>query len=279
MAGFLGLKPISGKVIQSVSIHDAAQMSETKKLYRQIADSIAAEIESGRYTPGDRLPTERDLAVHFGVSRPTLREALIALEILGYIEAKHGHGILVTERHAPATPITDSEIGAFELIEARRLFEGEVAAMAATQANDEQVADLEKLLKQMADKDPAVAEKADREFHLMLAHVTGNGALITTVENLWDWRYRSPLARNILSRAADLGMAARIREHTAIVDALRNRSPAAARQAMHDHMDRVIEHLLNATEDFAVETAKKASTERRRALAKKFKALAISLEA
>lgn len=262
-----------------MSVHDFQQMSETKKLYRQIADSIAAEIDSGRYAPGDRLPTERDLAAQFGVSRPTLREALIALEILGYIEAKHGHGIIVTERHAPAVPITDSEIGAFELIEARRLFEGEVAAMAATQANEEQIAEMEQLLKAMADKDPVKAEKADREFHLMLAQITGNGALITTVENLWDWRYRSPLARNILARAADLGMKARINEHTAIVTALKKRSAAAARQAMHDHMDRVIDHLLNATEDFAVETAKRASTERRKAIARKFKALSIDLEA
>ena len=252
-------------------------MSVTKKLYRQIADSIAAEIESGRFVPGDRLPTERELALQYGVSRPTLREALIALEILGYIEAKHGHGILVTERHAPATPITDSEIGAFELIEARRLFEGEVAAMAATQVQDEHIVELEKLLKAMADKDPVKAEKADREFHLLVAQITGNGALITTVENLWDWRYRSPLARNILARAADLGMRERIREHTELLNALKKRSATAARQAMHDHMDRVIDHLLNATEVVAVETAKQASTERRKALAKKFKALAVEI--
>ncbi len=258
---------------------DLQQMSETKKLYRQIADSIAADIESGRYAPGDRLPTERDLALHFGVSRPTLREALIALEILGMIEAKHGHGILVTERKNKATPITDSEIGAFELIEARRLFEGEVAAMAATQVHDDQIVELEKLVKAMANKDPVKAEKADREFHILIAQVTGNGALITTVENLWDWRYRSPLARNILARAADLGMKERINEHTGILNALKKRSAAAARQAMHEHMDRVIDHLLNATEVVAAETAKKASTERRKALAKKFKALSIDLDA
>ncbi len=248
-------------------------MSENKKLYRQIADSIAAEIESGRYRPGDRLPTERDLAVQFGVSRPTLREALIALEILGLIEAKHGHGILVTDSRAKSMPIADSEIGAFELIEARRLFEGEVAAMAATLVHDDQIEELEKLLDRMDDKDPVKAEKADREFHLLIANITGNGALISCVENLWDWRYRSPLAKNILARAADLGMKQRINEHSGILDALKKRSSQAARQAMHDHMDRVIEHLLNATEVLAVETAKKASHERRKAMSKRFRAL------
>ena len=248
-------------------------MSETKKLYRQIADSIAAEIETGRYRPGDRLPTERDLALQFGVSRPTLREALIALEILGLIEAKHGHGILVTGNTGKASPITDSEIGAFELIEARRLFEGEVAAMAATLVHDDQIEELEKLLKKMDDKDPVKAEKADREFHLQIANITGNGALIACVENLWDWRYRSPLAKNILARAADLGMKQRINEHTGILDALRKRSSSAARQAMHDHMDRVIDHLLNATEVLAVESAKQATHERRKAMTKRLKAL------
>ncbi|MBW8880518.1 MAG: FadR family transcriptional regulator [Asticcacaulis sp.] len=248
-------------------------MSDTKKLYRQIADSIAAEIESGRYKPGDRLPTERDLALQFGVSRPTLREALIALEILGMIEARHGHGILVVENKGKTAPISDSEIGAFELIEARRLFEGEVAAMAATLIHDDQIDELERLLKRMDDPDPAKAEGADREFHMTIANITGNGALVACVENLWDWRYRSPLAKNILARAANLGMKQRIDEHKGIVQALKNRSAVQARQAMHDHMDRVIEHLLNATEVLAVETAKQASHERRKAMSKRFKAL------
>lgn len=248
-------------------------MSDTKKLYRQIADSIAAEIDSGRYKPGDRLPTERDLALQFGVSRPTLREALIALEILGMIEAKHGLGILVVENKGKAAPISDSEIGAFELIEARRMFEGEVAAMAATLIHDEQIVELEKLLVTMDDPDPVKAESADREFHLTIANITGNGALISVVESLWDWRYRSPLAKAILARAADLGMAQRIDEHSGILQALKNRSAVQARQAMHEHMDRVIEHLLNATEVMAVESAKQASHERRKAMSHRFRAI------
>src|SRR5471030_2958176 len=109
----------------------ALSMQVKNKLYQKLADSIAATIRSGQYAVGDRLPTERELAQQYGVSRPTLREAMIALEILGLIEAKHGHGIIVTNHKPKPTPITDSEIGAFELIEARRLFEGEVAGLAA----------------------------------------------------------------------------------------------------------------------------------------------------
>jgi GntR family transcriptional repressor for pyruvate dehydrogenase complex len=248
-------------------------MSDSRKLYRKIADSIAAEIESGRYKPGDRLPTERELALQYGVSRPSLREAMIALEILGLIEAKHGLGITVSHKKKRAPAFTDAEIGAFELIEARRLLEAEVAALAATLISEEQIAELEALVQKMGDADPVKAEKADREFHILIAQSTGNGALTTCVENLWDWRYHSPLARNVLSRAADLGMNDRIAEHTDILTALKNRSVAAARQAMHEHMDRVIEHLLRATEIVAVENARKASSERRMAVATRMKAL------
>lgn len=250
-------------------------MSDTKKLYRQIADSIAAEIDSGRYKPGDRLPTERELAIQFGVSRPTLREALIALEILGMIEAKHGYGILVVENKGREAPISDSEIGAFELIEARRVFEGEVAAMAANLVTDEQITELERLIDQMEDPDQLKAEAADRDFHIAVANITGNGAMVACVENLWDWRYRSPLAKIILARAAHFGMAQRIDEHSGILNALRARSATQARQAMHDHMDRVIEHLLNATEVLAVESARQATHERRKAVTSRLKALAV----
>jgi GntR family transcriptional repressor for pyruvate dehydrogenase complex len=246
-------------------------MSEPKKLYRRIADSIAADIQSGRYKPGDRLPPERDLAVQYGVSRPTLREAMIALEILGMIEAKHGLGIIVTKTKPDPLPFSDSEIGAFELIEARRLLEGEVCALAATLITDEQVTELEGLVNQMHHADLERAERADREFHVLIAKISGNGAIASCVENLWDWRYRSPLARNILARAANLGMGARIDEHGDILAALKSRSGNAARQAMHDHLDRVIEHLLNATEIVAVERVRQANSERRQAIARRLK--------
>ncbi len=249
-------------------------MDSKSKLYQKLADAIATTIRSGQYAVGDRLPTERELAQQYGVSRPTLREALIALEILGMIEAKHGHGIVVTQPKSKPAPFDDSEIGAFELIEARRLFEGEVAAMAATLVQDEHIQELERLLLLMGGDDQEKCEQADREFHMLIAEISGNGAVAATVENLWDWRYRSPFARNILARAADLGMTDRIAEHTGILNALKQRSPTAARQAMHEHLERVIEHLLNATEIDAVETAKKASHERRKALTSRFKALA-----
>ena len=246
-------------------------MAENVKLYRRIADSIAEAIESGQYKLGDRLPTERELAEQYGVSRPTLREAMIALEMLGMIEARHGLGIYVTSNARPAAPTNelDFEIGAFELIEARRLFEGEAAALAATAIDDEQIAQLEVLMERMAREDEIQGEDADREFHMVIARASGNGAIIATIENLWDWRNRSALARNILTRARGMGLEPRIVEHRRVFEALKARDPAAARQAMRDHLERVIDHLLHATETEAVERAKLETGARRSAIAKR----------
>lgn len=246
-------------------------MAPSGKLYRRLADQIAAEIEAGKYKVGERLPTERELADAFGVSRPTLREALIALEMLGMIEARHGLGIYVTRAQLPVTAQTyDFEIGAFELIEARRLFEGEAAALAAATIDDTALAELERLLGLMADEDELKGEDADKEFHMVIARATGNGAIIATVENLWELRNRSPLARNILTRARGGGLQPRIEEHRRVLEALKAHDPLEARQAMRDHLERVIEHLLHATEVEALEKAQQESKARRSQVAKRF---------
>ncbi|PTS91818.1 MULTISPECIES: FadR/GntR family transcriptional regulator [unclassified Caulobacter] len=246
-------------------------MADNVKLYRRIADTVAEAIEAGQYRLGDRLPTERELAEQFGVSRPTLREAMIALEMLGMIEARHGLGIYVTGNVRPVVPSAeiDVDVGAFELIEARRLFEGEAAALAATSITDDQLQQLEVLMVRMHEEEEVAGEDADREFHMIIARATGNGAIMATIENLWDWRNRSPLARNILTRARGMGLEPRINEHRRVFEALKARDPHAARQAMRDHLERVIDHLLHATETEAVQKAQQETSARRNAIAKR----------
>src|SRR5213075_491236 len=109
------------------------QTVENRRLYRQIADQIAALIERGEYGMGQRLPPERDLAKQLGVSRPSVREALIALEVEGFVEVRVGSGVYVTGARpagsaAGASAAADS--GPFELIKARWMIEGECAALA-----------------------------------------------------------------------------------------------------------------------------------------------------
>jgi GntR family transcriptional repressor for pyruvate dehydrogenase complex len=238
---------------------------DTRKLYRQVADAILTLIQSGEYKPGARLPSERDLATVFKVSRPTVREAMIALEILGWVDSRHGSGIYIAEQPPALSGADDLDIGAFELTEARRLFEGEAAALAATTITEDELVELEAIVSEMVkeNKRREPGELADRRFHVAIARSTRNTAITTVVENLWDMRYKSPLCRHMLERARSVGVQPRIGEHRRILAALRKRDPKAARKAMRDHLARVIDGLLEATETEAVDDVRKKAGSRR----------------
>ena len=112
--------------------------SETGRLYQRLAASLMELLASGRYAIGDRLPAERELCVQYGVSRPAMREALISLEVLGFLEVRVGAGAFVRrlpgQDEHPGFAVT-----AFELTEARLVFEGEAAAQAARHISDEEL--------------------------------------------------------------------------------------------------------------------------------------------
>src|SRR5258705_656179 len=145
------------------------QAVDNRRLYRQIADQIAALIEKGEYGAGARLPPERDLAKQLGVSRPSVREALIALEVEGYVDVRVGSGVYVVGPGpaARAEPLP-ADSGPFELIRARWLIEAECAALAAREATRAQVRAMEEALDEMdADTHRGVMPLAsDRLFHL-----------------------------------------------------------------------------------------------------------------
>lgn len=232
-------------------------MAHTKKLYQKVADRIIAAIDAGEYLPGKRLPSERDLAIAFEVSRPTIREAIIALEIRGWVNARHGSGVFVVETPPSDRSDTELDIGPFELIEARRLFEGEAAALAASAISDEDLARLEACVGVMdANRDSMTGEQADGEFHIAIAEATRNTAIANVVENLWALRYRSPLCVNIFARGRSAGVQQPVDDHRVIVEALRARDPVAARKAMHAHLDNVAQAVLHATETDALERAR-----------------------
>src|SRR5204863_7574961 len=108
------------------------QAVEPKRLYRQIADQLAQLIARGEFPAGTRLPAERELAVSLGVSRTSVREAIISLEMSGLVEVRVGTGIFVTSQNAAVHGNSvDSGPGPFELLDARKLIEGEIAALAA----------------------------------------------------------------------------------------------------------------------------------------------------
>ncbi len=240
--------------------------SESKRLYEQVAEALAARIAAGEPKVGERLPSERDLAQTFGVSRPTVREAVIALELDGLVEVKMGSGVYVRAKHPFGGKPGETDIGPFELLEARRAIEGEACAMAALRMTPETIARLRALVEEMANenaRDVVMSEDADRRFHIVIVEATQNSAMIQVVHNLWDARNRSPQHQFLSQKGRAAGVKPRIHEHSAIVDALSMRDPAAARRAMRDHLTRVIESLLEATETEAMEEARARIAEQR----------------
>lgn len=240
------------------------------KLYQKVAKAIIAAIRNGTYPPGTRLPPERELAEEFDVSRATIREATIALEMHGIAEARRGSGIYVVDAPPQDDAEEEVDVGPFEVTEARRLFEGESAALAAAIITDEEIAKLAQLLKDLdANKENEAGEQADRNFHITIAEATGNSAIASVVESLWDMRYKSPMCRKMFDRARAAGVQPRHDDHMRIFRALQARDPKAARKAMHDHLDRVINAILAATETDAVEKARSEIATKRKEMARR----------
>jgi GntR family transcriptional repressor for pyruvate dehydrogenase complex len=234
-------------------------LAASDRLYQSVARKLVESIAAGQYAVGDRLPAERELAIEFDVSRPTVREAIIALEVQGLVEVRVGSGAYV--RALPGSTAIGFGISAFELTEARLLFEGEAAALAASQIKDEELATLGKLLVEMDRENKrgdGLTESSDREFHLTIARATRNAAIVRTIEDLWDLRSTSPEAALVYSRARAADVKPVVDEHVAIVAALKGRDPKKARAAMRGHLSAVLDHLLFAIEEKAIEDARQA---------------------
>jgi DNA-binding FadR family transcriptional regulator len=211
----------------------------TRRLYLQIADQIRALVASGEAAPGERLPAERDLAKHLRVSRPSLREALIALEVEGLLEVRVGSGIYVTRPRRRRSTEIDSAVGPFDVIRARRMIEGECAALAARAARPAQVAAIRDAHEryQRASRRHHNPIDADRLFHLRVAEASGNSAFVLVVQTLWDQRV-GPLYLALERKLEYPLMAAdTLREHSAVLSAIERRDARAARAAMRQHMD------------------------------------------
>jgi GntR family hexuronate regulon transcriptional repressor len=239
-------------------------ISTGHRLSQDVARNPIAEIAGGRNALGSRLPAERELAAHYGVSRRTVREAVIALEVQGLVEVRVGSGAHVV-RTPSKTDIPGFNISAFELTEARLLFEGEAAALAASSITNEDLKEMADLVDAIAteNRDPGGSDKADREFHLAIARATWNTAVYDVIEHLWALRYTSPEAALLHEKARTANIKPVVEEHGAILAALRNRDPAAARAAMRTHLSAVLDSLLFATEERAIQEARRSAQAKR----------------
>jgi GntR family transcriptional regulator, transcriptional repressor for pyruvate dehydrogenase complex len=212
------------------------QPVESRRLYLQIAEQVRSLIAAGEFPPGSRLPAERELAERFGVSRPTLREALIALEVEGYVDVRPGSGIVVTAQNRRASDVPNDE-GPLEVLRARMVIEGEIAAEAAANITSKDIAALEQILSAMnSETDQAARVEADRQFHRYIATKLSNRVLLRLTMGLFDKR-DTALARQF---AVDFDgastWAAVVTEHRRILSALATRNPEGARKAMRQHL-------------------------------------------
>ena len=235
-------------------------MANDKRMYKGIVDKILLSIDSGEFPVGGRLPPERELAERYEVSRPTIREAVIALEALERVEVKTGSGIYVLQSTTGWNGI-DSSISPFELTEARAMIEGEAAALAAVMMTNEQLAELEIALNEMASPSMDVYENADKKFHQIIGLATGNKMLDAVINNLWYLRDNSPTVHRAYQSICETDGSVRVQEHVEIFEALQNRDAKAARTAMHQHFSRIINKLIAVTEKEQMEAIQRKMTE------------------
>ncbi|WP_199826325.1 FadR/GntR family transcriptional regulator [Streptomyces sp. SBT349] len=204
-------------------------------------EQLKALIVDGQLEPGQRLPTERELAVRLGMSRSSMREAIRALTVLGVLEARHGSGIYVTQLEASDLletlgVVADLSRGpqVVELLEIRRALEATAAALAAARINPEQLAEVETHLTAMyATEDPGEIIAHDLDFHRAVAAATGNLTLAAILEGLSSRTVRARVWRGYQEE----GAFDRTRhEHRRIFQALQARDPEAARAAAAAHV-------------------------------------------
>lgn len=239
---------------------------QNRRLYSQIADQLADLIARGAYPPGDYLPPERELATRLGVSRSSVREALIALEVLGIVDVRVGDGVLVLKplpeqsrdslmrrvmhltrpEPDPELPVTldlEVEIPPFALLQARKLLEPETAALAAAHATAEQLAGIEAALTQNKEDNRlgSATHPGDRLFHIRIAAASGNAAYEQFMILLLGHRYGGMFQRlQRLYASTDMPRRSE-REHEAIWQAIQSGKPEEARAAMRLHLETVID--------------------------------------
>jgi DNA-binding FadR family transcriptional regulator len=222
---------------------------EPMRLYRQIADLLSERIDDGVFPVGSLLPAERDLAQQLGVSRTSVREALIALEVSGKVSVRVGHGVQILEAiprpgRDEAAEISDGDIGPIELMEARRHVELKTAELAAVNRSQQNLQRLEQAIELQSRAKFVRAPEyraGDRNFHLEIAKAGGNAAYALIIANLWDYCCKPMFEKfeELLTGPDRLG--ATVAEHQRILHAIAARDRLAARKAMKFHLETVLD--------------------------------------
>ncbi len=236
-----------------------------QRRYQEVAARISRHVAERALGPGARRPGGIDRARICGVSRPTIREAMVALEIAGELEIRSGSGAYVREAVNPMSLVLDSGPGPFELLRARILIEGEIASDAALCASNGDLTKIEKTLQAMRRhvQNKTNAQVCDRQFHVAIGEAAKNSVLTSIVDGLWAGMF-APMYHRLSQRAGlDQHQAEALVDHEGIFAAITGRNPNEARRAMRRHLQHVEEHL---TSDGREPQTRTESSQRRAAL-------------
>lgn len=232
-----------------------------KRPYQKIGEQLKDQLSDGSFSVGDKLPPERDIAQRMSVSRATVRDAMIMLELDGLVEVRKGSGTYVVaiptddhtlesndaKNHGAKSHNLSDDMGVFEMLQARQLIESHIAEFAATQVTKTDILRLEEALVQERE---AIAnhednEQGDRAFHMALANATQNSSLVDVAERLWVQRQTSQAWVVLHRRLTDIDYREKwLDEHQKILTALKRRQPKEAGLAMWQHLESVKQTLL-----------------------------------
>ncbi|MGL4476093.1 MAG: GntR family transcriptional regulator [Shewanella sp.] len=216
---------------------------EPKRAYQEVGLLLKQQLLDGQYKIGERLPPEREIAEHLGVSRTLVREALIMLELQNLIEVRKGSGVYVLNlRSAEQESKTPMNVaGPFEMLQARQLLESNIAEFAARQVTAFDISAMKKaLVLEQQDLTGQSEGEGDKAFHLAVAAATQNSTLIELVEQSWQWRDNNPMWQKLHTRISDSQYQNDwIGDHQLILNAIMRRNPHAAKKAMWQHLENV----------------------------------------
>lgn len=228
-----------------------------RRLYQEIIQQVKAQVISGELAPGDRIPSEREIADQLGVSRAAVREALIAMEVMGLVESRPGDGTFVrTPRLEKQLQPLDSLVvlereKLTELYEMRRVMEAACASRAAMRATTDELANIRRWLDQMETdlRKGQLGEEADFRFHLAIAESTHNSLMLHFMHTISDGLRQVMIASRQRLYQMDGMPEVLLEEHRRIYEAIAERDPDRASAEMRLHLDSVSARVLDIESD------------------------------
>ena len=224
------------------STADLKPVSRTT-LSEQVAMQLSAEIDGGRWVPGEKLPSEADLCKVFNVGRSTLREALKSLSFIGLIRMRAGEGSYVAEERSKymerplllSRGVLNTEKEVNDLCETRLVMEVETAALCAQRASEQDFSELEKIVREMknsVERGDEEFSRLDLNFHMAIAAATRNEVMIDFLKHIREALEELIVKSLLLPAGTDMAY----KQHRALLDVIKQRNAGKARNAMRAHL-------------------------------------------